>query len=278
MNGAGRLAIVALILSVMVVPRAASQTVGDRLLENHRWYLPGTDERFPTVVAVPGCSGVSLNSPQTDQGRPGHLDDILFRLHYPVMAERLRDAGFAVLLLDLLNAEGVLNACSGEIEAPKIAQYISAAIDLAKRQPHVDASEIFVLGWSMGGGGVIAWLSNADIDPSAARGAIAIYPGCGGKPPIQAQLPFLMLLGGADDIAEPRECEELVRRSPSKALITVKVYEGARHGFDIEDAPEVLEIGGGMTVGYQEDAAGATWQETMAFLRGHQSDTNRTVH
>jgi dienelactone hydrolase len=194
------------------------------------------------------------------------------------MAKRLRDAGFAVLLLDLLNAEGVVNACRGEIAAPTIAQYISAAIDLAKSQPYVDPSEIFVLGWSMGGGGVIAWLSDPDIDSTVARSAITIYPGCGGKPSIQAQLPLLMLLGSADDIAEPGECEKLVGRSPSRSLITVEVYEGARHGFDIQDAPEVLDIGGGMTVGYQQEAAREAWQETLEFLRIHRSDEVRKAH
>lgn len=262
----------------MAVSAAPAQTVADKLLENHLWYMPASAETLPTIVAVPGCSGVSLNSPQTDQGRPGHRDDVLFRLHYPLMAERLRDAGFAVLLLDLLTAEDVINACGGEIPASTIVEYISAAIDLAKKQPRVDPSEIFVLGWSMGGGGVVAWLSAADIDSTVARGAVAIYPDCDGKPTIQAQIPLLMLLGSADDIAEPEECEELVERSSSQSLINVRVYEGARHGFDIEDAPEVLEIGGGMTVGYQEDAAREAWQEALAFLRNHRSSEAREAH
>lgn len=270
MISTARLTASAIFLATIVVPALAGQTVSDRLLANHRWYLPSTDEKLPTVVAIPGCSGVSLDSPQTDQGRPGHVDDVLFRLHYSSMAERLHDSGFAVLLIDLLSAEGVVNACSGEIAAATIAQYINAAIDLAGSQAYVDASRIFVLGWSMGGGGLIAWLSDADIAQTGVRGAIAVYPSCGGRKPIEAEIPLLMLLGSADDIAEPEECEDLVARSPSRPLITVKAYEGARHGFDIEDAPEVLDIGNGMTVGYQKDAAEAAWQETVAFLESNQ--------
>lgn len=270
MTSASRLIVAATLLAALALPALTAQAVDDRLRENHRWYLSSTDEKLPTVVAIPGCSGVSLNSPQSDQGRPGHLDDVLFRLHYPSMAERLRDRGFAVLLVDLLNAEGVVNACSGEIPAPTIAHYITAAINLARNQAFVDGSRIFVLGWSMGGGGLVAWLSDAGIAQSRVRGAIAVYPGCGGREPIEADIPLLMLLGSADDIAEPEECEELVARSPSRHLITVKSYEGARHGFDIEDAPEVLDIGNGMTVGYQKHAAEAAWQETLAFLETNQ--------
>lgn len=272
MGKADRIAIVAVLLGSMAVSAAPAQTVADKLLENHRWYLPETGEMLPTVVAVPGCSGVSLDSPRTDQGRPGHDDDVLFRRHYPAMAERLRDAGFAVLLLDLLGAEGVINACGGEIPAATISQYISAAIDLAKGRPRVDPAEISVLGWSMGGGGVIAWLGDASVDSTAARRAVAVYPACGGRSAVLAQVPLLMLLGSADDITEPGECEELVERSPSRSLVTVKVFEGARHGFDIEDAPEVLEIGGGMTVGHQEDAARGAWLEILAFLETHGSE------
>jgi dienelactone hydrolase len=46
----------------------------------------------------------------------------------------------------------------------------------------------------------------------------------------------------------------------------VERYPGARHGFDVIGAPEVLEIGDGMTVGYQESAAAASWKRILAFL------------
>jgi len=252
---------------VLVASIWGAQPVGERLHANHRWYLPSGGETLGTVVAVPGCSGVSLDSPRTDPGRPGQLDDVLFRLHYPKMAERLRDAGFAVLLLDLLGAEGVVNACSGEIRAETVADYITAAVDLARSRPEGDATNLFVLGWSMGGGGLIRWLADATSEMDAVRGAVAIYPDCGGKPPVRARMPLLMLLGGGDDIAEPEECEELLAGSPSSSWVTVRTYEQARHGFDIEDAPPVLDVGGGRTVGYQERAARAAWQEVLRFLR-----------
>ena len=50
------------------------------------------------------------------------------------------------------------------------------------------------------------------------------------------------------------ETSAFLARRP-KQPVPVIVYEGARHGFDIKDAPEVLDIGSGMTVGYQVWAA-----------------------
>ena len=72
--------------------------------------------------------------------------------------------------------------------------------------------------------------------------------------------------GDAEDNAEPRLCDELVDSSPIKGLITVRHYPGARHGFDIQGAPSDLDIGNGMTVGYQEAAANDAWKEFTAFI------------
>lgn len=71
---------------------------------------------------------------------------------------------------------------------------------------------------------------------------------------------LLKLLGGADDITDALLCEDLVAASPTRSLITVRRYTGARHGVDIVEAPPVLEIGGGMTIGHQPEAAEAAWR------------------
>ena len=79
-------------------------------------------------------------------------------------------------------------------------------------------------------------------------------------------MPVLMLLGGSDDIANPNTCEDLVNSAAIEQQITLTNYPGARHGFDIEDAPPVLDIGNGMTVGYQKEAADGSWAAILQFL------------
>lgn len=79
-----------------------------------------------------------------------------------------------------------------------------------------------------------------------------------------------MLLGGSDDIALPSLCEELVATSELGELVEVHRYESARHGFDIQGAPAVLEIAEGMSIGYQRTAAEAGWSEILRFLSEHQ--------
>jgi dienelactone hydrolase len=79
-----------------------------------------------------------------------------------------------------------------------------------------------------------------------------------------------MLLGDADDIAKPDACNRLVARSDPHLEIDVRTYPGARHGFDIIGAPSVLEIGNGMTIGYQRAAAEESWRPILAFISKHQ--------
>jgi dienelactone hydrolase len=105
---------------------------------------------------------------------------------------------------------------------------------------------------------------------SLVRSVVAVYPACRGREPLTSRVPLLLLLGGADDITPPSSCAHLLDTSASGPEISVEIYPGARHGFDATDAPPVLDIGNGMTVGYQKEAAEASWDRMLSFLAGHQ--------
>lgn len=247
---------------------AEPRDLRQRLVEHHFRFVPPGDGPFPTIVAVPGCSGIAFEDPAEEAGHPDlKEDDRLFRRHYLRMAERLRGEGFAVLLIHVHGAEGLVKACAGEIAEERIAEYIEEAVAWAKGLDFVDAARIHVVGWSMGGGGVLAWLHGERSQAAAVRSVVSIYPACHGRQPLTQEIPLLMLLGGADDITAASVCEDLVAASTTKPLITVRRYAGARHGFDIVDAPPVMDIGGGMTIGHQREAAEAAWREILAFFQ-----------
>jgi len=182
------------------------------------------------------------------------------------MAEKLMAEGFVVLLVNIHAAEGLLTACADPIGGERIAKYISEAIAWASELPYVDAEELHLIGWSMGGGGVLKWLDGPRHGAASIRSAIAVYPPCGRVDELTIPVPTLVLLGGSDNIADPAVCERLVDLAATKQQITLVNYPGARHGFDIEDAPPVLDIGNGMTVGYQREAADASWVAIRKFL------------
>ena len=256
------------IIALVLLPGLSSgQNLRDRVVENHYAYIPSGQGPFPAVIAIPGCSGISTGDPVTEKSNAAlHADDLFFRRHYRSAAQNLREQGFAVYLIDMHTAEGVLTACAGEIQKERIAQYIDESISWIREQAAVKRERIHLIGWSMGGRGVLQWLHGPRKGSESVRSAIAVYPPCGGHEDVSISLPILVLLGGADDIADPSECEQLIKTSSAKAQIVVRNYPGARHGFDIVDAPSIVEIGNGMTIGYQKEAAEASWREILAFL------------
>jgi len=243
-----------------------AQELQTQIEANHKIYMPEGKGPFPVVIAIPGCSGVSLNGPETDAGRPGDEGDRLFRRHYPRMAERLQEAGFLVLLIDYLTAEGVLNTCGWEIHPKRIGEYIKEAISFVKMTPSADISRINVIGWSHGGEGVLAWLANLEEEPEGVQKAITVYPGCSANGPWISSLPILMILGEADDIALPSVCNNLIQSLPNQTNVRVKSYPEARHGFDLTEGPTILSVGNGLTIGRNEKAGKDAWQEIFKFL------------
>ncbi len=253
--------------AVLFVSVVTARPMAGDIEANHRTFFPRGDGPFPTIVAIPGCSGVSLDGPATDEGRPGDEADRLFRRHYVRTAERLRSGGFGVVLVDYLTPEGVANTCSGEISHERVGEYIATSLEFARSLPQVDPSRLYVIGWSRGGAGVIAWLQSLAVERlRPVTGAVVVYPGCRSRGPWSSGVPVLVLLGEADDITPPESCDRILRRLPDGTEVRVRRYADARHGFDFTEGPEVLSIGGGMTVGRDRTAGKEAWEEILAFL------------
>jgi dienelactone hydrolase len=171
-----------------------------------------------------------------------------------------------VLLVDYLTAHGVLNACSGELTFAEVGQNALAAGFVAQAHPLADHSRLFLMGWSRGGGGVLAALADEDDGQSPFRGTIAIYPGCEDLQPWPTDRRVLLLLGEEDDITPPSVCRSFVERLADGRNVIVRRYARARHGFDNPELPALLAIGAGLTLGFDSVAAASAWDEIDEFL------------
>jgi dienelactone hydrolase len=155
--GLAMLALVLLCLSQ--VPHAQTADPREAIVQHHLEFIPSGDGPFPTIVAIPGCSGIAFADAEREANHPGLADDDrLFRRHYREVSRRLRDAGYAVYLIDVHGAEGVLTACAGEISGERLGEHIDEAVAWAAERSQVDSSRMHIIGWSMGGWGVLDWL------------------------------------------------------------------------------------------------------------------------
>lgn len=240
-----------------------------KIEEHHFAYIPDGEGRFQTLIIAPGCSGIASEDQNWEQSNPElRQGDLLFRSHYRTVAEAYRTEGYATFLIDVHSAEGVLTACAGEISSERVAEYIDGAIGWAIEHPQVRPESIHLIGYSMGGRGVLAWLNGPRIQSDHIRSAIAVYPGCVEHKDMTINIPVLALLAGADDIADPDVCEKFFGNVRISDQISVVRYPGARHGFDIAGAPAVVDEGNGKTIGYQREAAESSWQAILEFLSG----------
>jgi dienelactone hydrolase len=258
-----------LVVAILLLLPASSlsQILRDLVIDNHYAYIPNEEGRFPTLIAIPGCSGISSDDPIAEESNPQlQEDDLLFRRHYRYMAEKLKAEGFVVLLVNIHAAEGLITACADPMDGELMAEYINVAVAWASELPFVDPDKLHIIGWSMGGRGALKWLDGPRSEATSVRSAIVVYPQCKGQRTLSVSMPILMLLGGSDDIADPTICESLVDSVAIRQQIMVHSYPGARHGFDVEDAPPMRDLGNGKTIGYQKEAAEGSWATILQFL------------
>ena len=73
----------------------------------------------------------------------------------------------------------------------------------------------------------------------------------------------LMLMGAIDEVARPALCDAVIKGAPPNSLRTA-LYPNARHAFDVRSLPERGEFG---RIGYNAEAAQASWTAVLDFLR-----------
>ena len=202
----------------------------------------------PAVLLVPGCSGFTVTN-GVDQ--------------YNERAAELQTAGYVIVFVDYIGRR-MQNNCAHVSQAEVSADILEAA-SWVRVQSGIDAARISVVGWSYGGGGVLAALKAMPPESPAFAKVVMYYPVCRGAAPWTANTTGLILLGGIDDIAFPALCDPVVKGMPPEKLRTI-TYPNARHGFDMRGLPERADQPSGAPA-YNAEAAKSSWSVVLDFLR-----------
>lgn len=181
----------------------------------------------PVVVALHGCDGLLRNNGEL--GKRG-LD----------WAGRWTAAGYTVVMPESFRSRGLGSQCTVPMTErraePRLrARDVVRAAQWVATQPGLDAGRMALVGWSHGGGTVLATIasSRSGAGPEF-RTAIAFYPGCRGylqSTTWSPRLPLAILIGEKDDWTPAEPCRALA----AKHGFAITVYPKAYHGFDVPD-------------------------------------------
>jgi dienelactone hydrolase len=203
---------------------------------------------YPAVVVLHGCGGISS--------------------HSAGIADRIGSWGYVTLAVDSLGSRGsgITSGCSGRSLDQAFDAY--AALHYLSQLDFVDASRVAVIGQSMGGSAALYAVERgltAQYFDQHFRAAIAYYPNCG-VPGASMTAPTLVLIGEVDEWNQAERCREMAKGARADgATITLTVYPGAYHAFDVAQLKPGMRVLGHW-VEYDEAAARDAEQKLRAFL------------
>jgi dienelactone hydrolase len=236
-------------------------------------YRPHGAGPFPAVVLLHGCHGVSASNRQ--------------------WARWFRDRGYVALVVDSWAARGLSGECTPGDDIPPTARFDDGvgALRWLQSRPYVDRAHVGVMGWSNGGLFALALVNGPSLERARRRGvelpapgfaaSVAMYPGgCFALVNEQVVRPTLVLMGDADDWTVPSACVRMVEAMRARgADITLVLYPGAVHYFDVEGQPRVVlpevenrnKPGGccGATVGFDATANADAHRRVEEFFGRH---------
>jgi dienelactone hydrolase len=196
-------------------------------------------------MMVPGCSG---------------FDAEFQKAFYDSIQNQLVELGFVTLRINSLAVRNVTNCMQGVHPADLADEYLL-------QQSFVKKGAVNVIGWSWGGAVALSALSSAGSEESISIDAVVAYsPACEWVSKWDLEIPVLVLAGSLDNVAPFKKCQTLFSSIPKPDKITVRVYEGAHHGFSNFQLPAEMQHPLG-TLGYNQAAAVSAWKEVVDFLR-----------
>ena len=208
--------------------------------------------KAPTVILAHGSAGVSANN------------------HW--WANVINEWGYNTVIVDHYTLRGIYRHTGRMVEGARMRDRAKDFADVANwigKQPWHEG-RISIIGFSMGGGGVMAFV-NTDlmqeigvmpaVNLNQVVAAVAFYPSClFRKPPPQPRIPVLVFLGGRDDLAKPEYCGEM-----NDAKFLIKTFPDATHSFD-ENLPFAVTT---FTQRYNSNAVSESKEMMKIFLDKH---------
>ncbi len=257
-----RIVAIVIVVGVLAVARSAgSETasfevdteLGPSITLSAELTRPERAGPFPAVVVLHGCNG--LWKPWGD-----------------LWAGRLVRWGYVAFQIDSFGPRGYPEGICGSpltVIAMTRAADAHAAKDYLKRLPFVDRDRIAVMGMSHGGWTTLSAVENTYFveapRPNPFKAAVALYPHCA-QQLYRLDAPLLILIGEVDDWTFAFRCERMVLVGPTDHTITLKVYPGATHTFDV-DRPDREYLG--HTMKFSPSVAGDAEARVREFLAEH---------
>jgi dienelactone hydrolase len=213
---------------------------------------------FPVVIGLHSCSGYQAN---------------MYGGSLPGWMSFMQQQGYATLKIDSFTARGYTEVCAtNAVTAIERAADALTAADLLAGRTDIRLDRIAAIGFSHGGGTAVAIARDfPQLRPLrqqlAARGgnivaSVGVYPGCGDPNGNPVVVPLLALSGANDDWTPAARCVALANANLGRP-ITVQVYPGAYHAFDVA-GPDHYKLG--HRLAYDASATADAHIRTQQFL------------
>jgi dienelactone hydrolase len=237
--------------------------------------LPPGAGPFAAIILAHGCNGARSDVKGSAWGS------------LTKWAAWLNQQGYAALILDSYSGRGIRTICrdQGADAARELGQQIPpdlrafdlyTAADYLAKMPQINPGKFGAIGFSHGGASV---LRTAAEDNAAARvgqaalfadrgkfaAFVGMYPGCWGSVESTFNGPVLILIGDADQRTSSAVCQQLAANPrPAGGPVTLKVYPGATHSFDVEKPDRQTRFGD--TLRFSPDANADAHTRIKEFL------------
>ncbi len=199
--------------------KGISERPGTELFLDGKVYKPEGDGPFPAVILLHRCAGI--------------------KTYDYSWASKIKSWGYVAFIVDSFGPRRISNACGekGSIGYKDRAMDAYSAKLYLSSLPFVNSDKIAVIGWSMGGNGVLQAIDPVmeDLLPSeyisSFQAAISFYPYCFNWLD-NLSAPLLIIAGGKDDWTPVDYCENRLPKKATEHEVNLKVYPDAYHCFD----------------------------------------------